>query len=283
MTPRKHRWIIAAALFAGPWIGAGLAGEEQGYVGSEECSVCHEEIVDAFVHTGHAKAPGWNAEQGCESCHGPMQAHVEGDPEAVIKLTELPPHESSQICASCHDKELRRFRSGHSVHSLNDVACVDCHNSHSANENSLRATGAALCENCHASQVAQFELPRAHPLGPQGMECESCHEPHTSQTLRARVGFNNEACAGCHIEQAGPFVYGHDTMLVDGCQSCHQVHGSSNRHLLTHERQPNLCYSCHSASITPAWHSAPRFLNEKCEACHTAIHGSNTNPYFLEE
>ncbi|NIN09987.1 MAG: cytochrome C, partial [Gemmatimonadales bacterium] len=87
----------------------------------------------------------------------------------------------------------------------------------------------------------------------------------------------------CHFDKAGPFLYDHDVVMVDGCASCHEVHGSPNRHLLKHEPQVNLCYQCHSASVTPGWHSAPRFLNEKCTACHTAIHGSNTNPFFLEE
>jgi predicted CXXCH cytochrome family protein len=81
----------------------------------------------------------------------------------------------------------------------------------------------------------------------------------------------------------GPFLYSHDVVIVDGCASCHVVHGSPNRHLLRHQTQVNLCYECHSGSVTPGWHSAPRFLNEKCTACHTAIHGSNTNPLFLEE
>jgi len=70
---------------------------------------------------------------------------------------------------------------------------------------------------------------------------------------------------------------------VDGCKACHQVHGSAGRHLLTHSRQINLCYQCHSGAVTPGFHSAATFLNEKCGACHTAIHGSNTNQFLLEE
>jgi predicted CXXCH cytochrome family protein len=70
---------------------------------------------------------------------------------------------------------------------------------------------------------------------------------------------------------------------MDGCRSCHQIHGSPNRHLLTHSRQINLCYECHSGANTPGFHGAEQFLNEKCTACHTAIHGSNTNQLFLEE
>ena len=109
------------------------------------------------------------------------------------------------------------------------------------------------------------------------------HDPHNAVPLRRSIGFGNESCTKCHSEKAGPFVYNHDVYLIDGCQGCHVVHGSPNRHLLRHERQANLCYECHSGDVTPGSHSAPRFLNEKCEACHTAIHGSNTNEFFLEE
>ena len=91
-----------------------------------------------------------------------------------------------------------------------------------------------------------------------------------------------QICGDCHFEKVGPFVYNHDTQIVDGCVACHENHGSTNRHLLRHESQVNLCYECHSASFTPGWHSAPRYVNQKCTSCHTAIHGSNTDQFFLE-
>ena len=92
-----------------------------------------------------------------------------------------------------------------------------------------------------------------------------------------------QTCESCHFEKVGPFVYDHGTLLPDGCASCHEVHASTNRHLLRHDSQVNLCYECHNANVTPGWHSASRFVNQKCSACHSAIHGSNTNQFFLED
>jgi predicted CXXCH cytochrome family protein len=92
----------------------------------------------------------------------------------------------------------------------------------------------------------------------------------------------NFTCDKCHAEKTGPFLYPHDASAVDGCAACHRVHGSPNRHLLTHERQINLCYQCHPGTQMPGFHSPGAFVNKKCTACHAAIHGSNTHPSFRE-
>ena len=97
------------------------------------------------------------------------------------------------------------------------------------------------------------------------------------------TGNGFDTCTECHMDKRGPFLYNHDVSLVEGCGSCHDPHGSPNRHLLNHARQNNLCYECHPGTTTPSFHSFGRFVGEKCTACHTAIHGSNVNPFFLEE
>ncbi len=253
------------------------------YAGDETCVACHDTLTESWIHTGHGSASGF-AEAGCESCHGSAAKHIEsgGDLDSIIRFGLLTPRESSQICLDCHNRTESQFDASHGIHSLNDVACTSCHNPHSTAPQGLARTGSELCGSCHQQVMAQFELPRAHPMGDGGNECSGCHNPHATATLRVEKSLY-ESCTNCHFEKAGPFLFGHDTMFVDGCAGCHEVHGSPNRHLLKHEPQVNLCYQCHSASVTPGWHSTPRFLNEKCTACHSAIHGSNTSPYFLEE
>lgn len=254
-------------------------------VGAAECAVCHQEVVDALALTPHAASHGWDADAACESCHGPGQAHIESGGEAslILRPQEQSREESSRNCLSCHRDQRSHFNAARSLHRLSDVGCLDCHSPHATNTNMLAREGADQCGSCHQNIVAQFDLPRAHPLGNRGEECTSCHDPHGARTLRTSLTARNATCNQCHFEKAGPFVFAHDVTMVDGCNACHTVHGSSNRHLLTHETQVNLCYQCHAASSTPVWHSTPRFLNEKCTACHSAIHGSNTSRFFLEE
>ena len=284
MTSSFRRGLPSAVLLTVVALCAGglLHGGED-YEGAETCEACHEDLVAAFEFTSHAVAHGWDADTGCESCHGPGGDHVAGDETAIFSYASATPREASATCLECHDRQESHFNSKQAIHRLGDVGCNDCHNPHSTAEKGLERTGAALCQDCHQAITAQFELPRAHPLAEDGAGCANCHQPHASRTLRVNKELFGQTCTNCHIEKEGPFLYQHDVLLVDGCASCHEVHGSPNRHLLKHEPQVNLCYQCHSASVTPTWHSAPRFLNEKCTACHTAIHGSNTNPFFLEE
>jgi len=268
-----------------------VALAEDEYVGSETCAICHEEVVAGFSMTAHAVADGWDPETGCEACHGPGAAHVESGGEVLpINPAGLTPREASDLCLTCHIRQEKQFTARHSTHKLSDVSCIDCHKPHSTAPKLLEKSGVQLCEQCHQSIVSQFNLPRAHPLAgyphyTEGTDraCAACHEPHTTVPLRQAGGMGAATCVNCHVEKSGPFVYSHDVSIVDGCVACHRVHGTPNRHLLTQSRQVNLCYQCHPGTQTPPFHSAPTFLNEKCVACHTAIHGSNTNQFFLEE
>jgi len=275
--------LVAVAAILVVAAAPGAARAQDGYVGSSTCAECHEDIATGLARSAHGVAPNWDAEHSCESCHGPGQAHVDGDTEAIVRPQDLPPAEASAICMNCHSRQEKQMTAASSAHALNDVSCIDCHSPHSTAEQFLTRRGVELCGSCHQTIVAQFDQPRSHPLPRDGKACENCHDPHTGNSLSGSRGFANNVCAECHFEKTAPFIYQHDVAVVDSCNACHTVHGSTNRHLLTHERQINLCYQCHPGTTTPTFHNAYNFANEKCTACHTAIHGSNTNPFFLEE
>ncbi len=252
----------------------------EGFLGSGACAACHADISKAFAKTSHGRAPGWAEEHGCESCHGPGQPHVSNpaDRSAIARLGALPAAEASKPCATCHEGSA--FASS-SHDGLDTVGCTSCHAAHVTSKNMLRMPEVDLCSSCHAAAAAQFALPRTHPMSRTGSACVSCHPAHGGASTMAKPA---DTCTlSCHAPQRGPFIYPHDVGLLDGCVSCHEPHGSTNRHLLKHARQVDLCYSCHPGANTPTFHSFGRFLGEKCTACHTAIHGSNTSSIFLED
>src|SRR5436190_14302509 len=58
------------------------AAPPAGYAGSDTCLLCHEDMGPTLKGTKHAqihdpRTPA--AQQNCESCHGPGQAHVDDD------------------------------------------------------------------------------------------------------------------------------------------------------------------------------------------------------------
>src|SRR5579864_5875663 len=78
------------------------------YVGSETCKTCHEDIFKNFEKTPHWKTTlGHKGErgQGCEACHGPGKAHVEGggDKTKIFVFAGAEPEKVSKRCMSCHE------------------------------------------------------------------------------------------------------------------------------------------------------------------------------------
>lgn len=277
------RILFPVLFFSGIVVAVALPAVAQ--YDDSDCAICHEETAAAFLKTGHARAPGFDGKTDCQSCHGPGDAHIDegGDPEKIVRLQTLSSGESSKICLTCHQRQEKHFSARQGIHPLGDVGCIDCHNPHSDARAMLPTRGTELCSECHQAVSARFGMPRSHPMGEGGPGCVSCHEPHASRGQNPGRPGGDVACGNCHFEKTGPFLYAHDILSVDGCSTCHEVHGSTNRHLLVQTTQASLCYQCHAAGVTPGWHSAPRFLNEKCTACHAAIHGSNSSQFFLEE
>lgn len=136
-----------------------------------------------------------------------------------------------------------------------------------------------MCAECHGDIVARFSLNEHHRLQEGILECTSCHDPHDVQTRTMLGGFKQEACATCHADKTGPYVYEHGSVRVEGCTACHDPHGSVNRHHIKFQKEAELCLSCHAG--LPSFHS--RFtLDTNCTNCHTSIHGSNFSPFFLQ-
>jgi predicted CXXCH cytochrome family protein len=289
------------------------------YVGSETCKDCHEDQFKAFSHTSHAqltKIGSWkNKVTGCESCHGPGKAHVEGggDVTKIISFKNKPSKQISETCLSCHDgkEEHNNFRRGE--HWRNDIGCTDCHSTHSletgknragsnvfvgdanaqkpgfATLRLLKSSEPQLCIGCHTETKHQFNLPFHHKVLEGAMKCSDCHNPHGGFELKqTRLATGADAaCLKCHTDKQGPFTYEHAPLKTEGCVACHTPHGSANPRLLITSRVAQLCLTCHSTShdvgaIEPA--GPQHNLNAQyanCTNCHMKIHGSRSSPVFF--
>jgi DmsE family decaheme c-type cytochrome len=181
---------------------------------------------------------------------------------------------------ACHggDPHLRDTR--HSEHTLAGVACESCHEGHGHRVGTglLDKPAPQLCMSCHLDVRAQFAMPYRHGITEGRVECDDCHEPHGTRNPAMMKAANDRTCFTCHADKQGPWVFEHANVVTEGCGSCHVPHGSSNRHLLEYQQVAQLCYRCHT--LTPVDHVQPSFRD--CTRCHVWIHGSNTDPRFLE-
>jgi len=263
-------------------------GAEQ-YVGSDTCKTCHEDLYKKkFEHTPHFKTTLQDG-HGCESCHGPGSAHVEGggDITKIISFKTMSRKDSSARCLSCHGEshEQRHFSS--SSHSNSDVGCVDCHSPHNAAEpqHLLVQAQPKLCYGCHTSAKADFARPYHHRVDEGLITCSDCHNVHGTTTIRQvrAMPSGDMICVKCHADKQGPFVYEHVPVKTEGCNSCHTPHGSNNPRYLRVSQVNLLCLQCHSF---PAQGPAGPTHNQNtkyqaCTMCHAAIHGSNASNVFF--
>ncbi len=287
-------------LRAGPQ--AAAAGGASDYVGEETCKTCHEdmpskgfyktfEMSPHFVTTMDTKkGPEWH---GCEACHGPGKAHVDGggDKTKIFTFKDATAKDVSVRCLRCHEYGEEHANFGRSVHLQNNVSCVDCHSPHHPKERQrlMREAQPQLCYGCHQEVKQLFNRTFHHRVNEGLVRCTDCHNPHGGNLTRQLRASNNQdlVCFKCHADKAGPFVFEHQAVKIEGCTSCHIPHGSSNPHLLKRSQVNLLCLECHSFTVDQIAPTVPSFHNQSqkyqaCTLCHVAIHGSNTSSVFFK-
>lgn len=300
------RWVLL--FVAASVVGAPVAPSD--YAGSDACKVCHADVWSRFYKNPHYKSLVSGKEPperaGCESCHGPGKAHVAaGGGKATIRaFSVLNARQTLDTCLACHARDLSRANIRRSRHSQADVVCTNCHSIHRspAPKFLLAAAQNELCYSCHLPVRAQFSMPFKHRVNEGFMQCTDCHNPHGTFAATWRMGLrpqmvdqalgNEEPCLKCHSDKRGPFVFEHAAVRVDGCETCHNPHGSMNAKLLRRPAVFTVCLECHNGAGTfgrrnngetplASSHNMldPRF--QQCTTCHVRIHGSNSNEFFL--
>ena len=100
------------------------------YVGSETCKGCHEDQFKNIEASPHYRTnlPKIRGEEvhGCESCHGPGSAHVEGggDKTKIFTFKGARPEEITKRCMTCHEANPEQREFMRSTHNENGITCT---------------------------------------------------------------------------------------------------------------------------------------------------------------
>jgi DmsE family decaheme c-type cytochrome len=263
------------------------------FVGNDTCALCHGDLATHFASDPHSKLALMHGNTGatCESCHGPGRAHVEsgGDKTKIFDFAKAASKEVDKQCIGCHlDTHANSERTSHAAAG---VSCTTCHVVHAFPEEAhlLKAPETKLCTSCHTDVKASFAEPFHHKVNEGVLKCSDCHDPHGTfnDSLLQKSATQDAVCTKCHTETAGPFVYEHPPVKLEGCLSCHYPHGSPNPRLLIRNNVNSMCLQCHSASIDFTAPGTPSFHNQanqyqSCTSCHVQIHGSNADVDFFK-
>lgn len=228
---------------------------------------------------------------------------VESIREALeVNTIEGAEYVGMETCATCHEEKVKHYRvESHYGTSLEEgeeikgEACESCHGPgslHAENDGDktkIVRFSPDRCFTCHVDKKVQFELQYHHPVPEGQMNCLDCHDIHAKESATHSVvdiDRSSEKCFKCHKEMKGPFVFEHDPMR-DGCQVCHEPHGSVYNKLLVADDNA-LCLRCHWESDTnsvtgnmggvPHGSGAGNYWigsGEECVDHHRSVHGSN--------
>jgi DmsE family decaheme c-type cytochrome len=296
--------ILTFAAVAGLlWLTGDYAAAQQANAAAAAtvCRACHADSFASVARSPHSviDSASWQDHRddglSCTACHGDVTEHISRAGRGpVFAFDEESSLSQANACNSCHADSHPQYAA--SPHARAGITCTDCHSVHESAgfgsallKVSARAAQdlrpqSAVCADCHSATFAEFELNERHRL--ETLDCASCHDSHAPQSRSLLGGFRQQACAECHLDKLGPFVFEHQASRVEGCIACHSPHGSPNRHLLNHQSTGELCFTCHAN--VPQFHSGfapvgpPRFgLDTQCTNCHVAIHGSNLDPGLL--
>ena len=253
-------------------------GQAGDYAGIDACLACHPVHGDAFSKTVHAKAAPKDAKYGtgCESCHGPGKAHIQGieaaagDDQKIAAAKKLifsfhgKPEENAGRCMTCHITSHDQALFDKSEHKLHGVTCQSCHSAHLTD-----AVGTRDKVEAPLTQAQFFRSPRIAEE----------NRWLTQSLLRLP---QPQLCYSCHSTVQAQFALPTHHRVPEGlmkCTDCHNAHGSNNQPMLR-KTGWETCIECHTEKRGPFIFEHAAVKVEGCAGCHTP-HGTVNRQLLL--
>jgi predicted CXXCH cytochrome family protein len=160
---------------------------------------------------------------------------------------------SSLDCKQCHSSIVQAWQSGYHGKSMSDPAFIkDWEAKGKPNE----------CLKCH---VTGFD-PETNTWMADGITCEACHSPITSNHPLAPMSTNESSkmCGDCHTETLFEFQASTHSQKGLNCINCHDPHATT----LKVADVGTLCASCHQERATNFNHTQHSEVGLNCADCH---------------
>ncbi|MBT3250369.1 MAG: hypothetical protein HOF29_07915 [Candidatus Marinimicrobia bacterium] len=272
------------------------------------CGICHQDILDDFLHSAHWDENSESSEITCVSCHSPHNKLEKNDyTENQWKL------HITEYCSDCHKSQVELYnQSGHYSEVLNGnlsaPICSDCHARHkilSPQDPNSRVSVAKLdviCTNCHAHYEQSIHRPENQD-DPRLETCIVCHTGHSTEMIadtKSQVIDLHlfQLCLQCHDEKlitgtkdAHGGIHRNELDKLDqgepaDCGNCHKYHFNTEGSLVQSGLQKS-CAECHPKQQEEYENSSHFIAREKghseapdCMTCHGMVEIQKTDGYF---
>ena len=264
MKTRSTRFILPLLLFA--FINEAIAQIQStphdlsAIAGGNTCSFCHT------PHGALAGTPLWS--------HKLSSAVYKIYQSSSLQANIGQPTGSSKLCLSCHDGTValtESIRGGPSGGAYINPGSANIGTDLSDDHPISFVYSSAL-----SAEDVQINPPTALPeelkLDRSGeLQCTTCHDPHNNRygNFLVMPNRNSQICTACH-DLSGwrlsshansmalasvandPYLQnnGYDTVMENGCLSCHRPHSAGGHERLLHfARLEDNCLNCHDGSV----------------------------------
>ena len=241
--------------------------------------------------TAQAKNPRTPAAtHGCESCHGPGQAHVDDDAKGhILKSAQMKPADINETCLTCHNRGKHAGWEG-SAHEARNLSCTTCHSVHnpqSFEHQLVKATETQLCATCHRAAGGQDRTRRGAHAGARRQDVVLVvPQP-------ARIDQQREGAQGRQLGQRDCARAATPRCADRCCGSTRRCARTARPATIRMARRTIACWSsaCRcsaSAATSPrdirrrsttttsiTTNKSNRMFGRSCVNCHSNIHGSN--------
>ena len=127
----SHSGPAAPATQAPPAAGGPVRPASSATTPASRATKRKDKQLGATLHgkAQNPRTPAANANQACETCHGPGKEHSEtGDKAKIRVFTTMTPRDVSEVCVGCHNRSTHALWKG-SMHDARNLSCITCHTS----------------------------------------------------------------------------------------------------------------------------------------------------------